>query len=100
MAPNPPFVDALARFVLEHAAVTVSPGALKAAVSRLVWPEPAGPEDWPWLATWLRSPRGRASYVLAGDGIEALAAAVGAALPARFAAPPPGGNVGAAQGGA
>ena len=86
--------------VLEHAAVAVSPGALEAAVSRLDWPEPAGPEDWPWLATWLRSPRGRASYVLAGDGAEALAIAVRAALPARFAAPPPGGNVGVAQGGA
>jgi hypothetical protein len=86
--------------VLEHAAVAVSPGALEAAVSRLDWPEPAGPEDWPWLATWLRSPRGRASYVLAGDGTEALATEVRAALPARFAAPPPGGNVGVAQGGA
>ena len=86
--------------VLDHAAVSVRPGALEAAVSGLDWPEPSGPEDWPWLAAWLRSPRGRASYVLAGDGAEALAAAVRAALPARFAAPTPGGNVGAAQGGA
>jgi hypothetical protein len=86
--------------VLEHAAVSVLPGGLDAAVSRLDWPEPAGPGDWPWLAAWLRSPRGRASYVLAGDGNEALATAVRAALPARFAAPTPGGNVEAAQGGA
>ena len=83
--------------VLEQAAVSVRPGAVDAAVSRLAWPEPAGPGDWPWLATWLRSPRGRASYVLAADGDEALAAAVHAAL-GRFAAPTPGGNVGAAQG--
>ena len=86
--------------VLDHAAVSVLPGAFEAALSRLDWPEPAGPDDWPWLATWLRSPRGRASYVLAGDGGEALATAVRAALPARFAVPTPGGNVGAAQGGA
>jgi hypothetical protein len=76
------------------------PGALEAAISGLDWPEPAGPDDWPWLATWLRSPRGRASYILADDGPEALATAVRAALPARFAPPAPGGNVGAAQGGA
>ena len=86
--------------VLDDAAVSVLPGAFEAAVSRLDWPEPAGPGDWPWLATWLRSPRGRASYVLAGEGAEALATAVRAALPARFAVPTPGGNVGAAQGGA
>jgi hypothetical protein len=86
--------------VLEHAAVRVLPGALDAAVSRLEWPEPVGPADWPWLASWLRSARGRSSYVLAGDGDEALVRAVRAALGARFAAPTPGGNVGAAQGGA
>jgi len=86
--------------VLEHAAVRVPPGALDAAVSRLDWPEPVGPGDWPWLASWLRSPRGRSSYVLAGDGDEALVRAVRAALGSRFAAPTPGGNVGAAQGGA
>ena len=54
--------------VLDHAAVSVLPGALEAAVSGLDWPEPSGPDDWPWLAAWLRSPRGRSSYVLAGDG--------------------------------
>ncbi len=84
--------------VLDDAAVSVPPGALEAAVSGLDWPEPSGPEDWPWLAAWLRGSRGRASYVLAGDGPEALATAVRAALPARFAVPTPGGNVGAAQG--
>ena len=86
--------------VLDHAAVSAPPGALEEAISRLDWPEPAGPADWPWLTAWLRSPRGRAAYVLAGDGAEALATAVRAALPARFAAPTLGGNVGAAQGGA
>jgi hypothetical protein len=86
--------------VLDQAAVTASPGALEGAVSRLDWPEPAGPDDWPWLATWLRSPRGRGSYILADDGPDALATAVRAALPARFATPAPGGNVGTAQGGA
>jgi hypothetical protein len=84
--------------VLEQAAVSVRPGDLEAAVLRLDWPEPNGPVDWPWLAAWLRSTRGRSSYVLAGDGMEALAAAIRAALPARFAARAPGGNVGAAQG--
>ena len=84
--------------VLDHAAVSVLPGAVDAAVARLDWPQPAGPEDWPWLAAWLRSPRGRASYVLAGEGTEALATAVRAALPARFAAATPGGNVGASEG--
>jgi hypothetical protein len=86
--------------VLDQAVVSVLPGALEAAVSGLGWPEPSGPEDWPWLATWLRSPKGRASYVLADGSAEELVTAVRTALPARFAAPTPGGNVGAAQGGA
>ena len=86
--------------VLDQAAVSVLPGELEAAVSGLDWPEPSGPEDWPWLAAWLCRPRGRASYVLVGDGGGALAAAIRAALPARFAVPTPGGNVGTAQGGA
>jgi hypothetical protein len=74
--------------VLEEAAVLVPPAGLDGAVARLCWPSPEGPDDWPWLASWLRSPRGRASYVVAGDPPdgEALAAAIRAALPARFAA--------------
>jgi hypothetical protein len=86
--------------VLEAAAATVPPADVDAAVTRLEWPDVGGPDDWPWLAAWLRSPRGRASYVVAGDGVdrEALATAVRAALPARFALPAPGDNVEATQG--
>jgi len=86
--------------VLDEAAVTVLPADVDAGVARLSWPEVGGPDDWAWLAAWLRSPRGRASCVLTGDVADrqALAAAVRSALPARFAAPAPGGNVEAAQG--
>lgn len=86
--------------VLEAAAATVLPADVDEAVARLDWPDAGGPDDWPWLAAWLRSSRGRASYVVAGDVVDrgALAAAVRAALPARFAAPAPGDNVGANQG--
>jgi hypothetical protein len=84
--------------VLEDAAVRVPAGAVEAAVCRLEWPEPSGPDDWPWLADWLRRPRGRSSYVLEGTGGEAFVAAVRAALPERFAVPTTGGNVGTAQG--
>jgi hypothetical protein len=86
--------------VLDGAAAIVPPADVVAAVSRLAWPAANGPDDWPWLAAWLRSPKGRASYVVvaeAADG-ERLVAAVRAALPARFAVPAGGGNVGAAQG--
>jgi hypothetical protein len=86
--------------VLDQAVVSVQPGRVEAAVSGLEWPETPGPDDWPWLATWLRGPKGRASYVPACEGEGALAAAVRSALPARFAVPTPGGNVGTAQGGA
>jgi excinuclease ABC subunit C len=86
--------------VIEEAAAIVSPADVAAAVARLDWPDAGLPDDWPWLAAWLRSARGRASYVVAGDAVDrvALAAAVRAALPARFAAPVPGDNVGATQG--
>jgi len=86
--------------VLDEAAVIASPPELDAAVSRLSWPETSGRDDWPWLAAWLRTPRGRASYVVAGGAEDrgALLAAVRAALGTRFAPPSPGGNVGATQG--
>jgi hypothetical protein len=86
--------------VVEAAAVTARPADVEAAVARLAWPEAPGGDDWPWLAAWLRNPRGRASYVVADDAQDrgALAAAVRAALPARFAVPAGGGNVGGAQG--
>jgi hypothetical protein len=85
--------------VLEKAAVLVPPSGLEKAAAALVWPEPEGPGDWPWLAAWLRSPKGRASYVLARGDTATLTAALRAALPARFAGPLRGGNVEAAQGG-
>jgi hypothetical protein len=74
--------------VLEQAAIVVPPADLDGAVARLCWPPPEGPDDWPWLASWLRGPRSRASLVVAGDPPDraALAAAVRDALPARFAA--------------
>ena len=86
--------------VAEEAAITVPPAGLEAAVARIRWPSPDGPDDWPWLASWLRGPRGRASFVVAGEppDPEALAAAVRAALPARFAALAAGANVEAVQG--
>jgi hypothetical protein len=86
--------------VLDEAAIAVAPADLDAAVAGLGWPSPDGPDDWPWLASWLRTPRGRASYVLASDPEDrgALAAAVRAALPARFAALAAGANVEAIQG--
>jgi excinuclease ABC subunit C len=78
--------------VIEEAAAVVSPADVDDAVARLDWPDTGRPDDWPWLAAWLRSAKGRASYVVAGDAADraALAAAVRAALPARFAAPAPG----------
>ena len=86
--------------VLEDDAITVAPEGVEAAVARLRWRSPNGPDDWPWLASWLRTPRGRASYVVAGEtpDREALAAAVRAALPARFAALAAGANVETIQG--
>jgi hypothetical protein len=80
--------------VLDSAAVVAPPAELPALVERLDWPEGEGASDWPWLASWLRSPKGRRSYVpVTGRDRAALARAVRAVLPVRF-----GGNVGAARG--
>lgn len=86
--------------VVEEAALLVAPTDLDAAVARLCWPSADGPDDWPWLASWLRSPRGRASFVVVADPPDgaSLAAAVRAALPSRFAALAAGANVEAIQG--
>ena len=86
--------------VIEAAAVSVPPAAVEAAVAQLDWTGGDGADDWPWLAAWLRSPKGRASYVVADDaaGGETLVAAVRAALPARFATRAPGDNVGEIRG--
>jgi hypothetical protein len=85
--------------VVDDAAILGPPSALEASIDRLEWPEPEGPDDWPWLAAWLRGARGRATWVVAGEGPdrEALAAAVRHVLPARFAPPGPGDNVRVAQ---
>jgi hypothetical protein len=80
--------------VLDSAAVAAPPAELPALVERLEWPEDEGASDWPWLGSWLRSPKGRRSYVaVVGRDRAALARAVRGVLPVRF-----GGNVGAARG--
>lgn len=92
--------------VLDAAVVTAPAGDLDEAVGALAWPaEAVGPDDWPWLCAWLRSPRGRVSWVVPrATDTPALLAAVRAALPARRsrtpASPPPaaGDNVGASEG--
>lgn len=86
--------------VLDDAAILGPPSALDAAIERLEWPEPEGPDDWRWLAAWLRGAKGRATWIVAraGAGRETLAVAVRRALPARFAPPAPGDNVEAVQG--
>jgi hypothetical protein len=86
--------------VLEDAVVVTPPNELVAAVARLDWAGDGGPDDWPWLAAWVGSARGRSSYVsvrAAGAG-EGLAVAIRSALPARFAPPSGDGNVGPSQG--
>ena len=90
----------LAGRVLEDAAVVTAPTELEAAVARLHWSEEGGPDDWPWLAAWVGSARGRSSYVSvrgAGGG-EGLVGAIRSVLPPRFAAPSGDGNVGPSQG--
>jgi hypothetical protein len=86
--------------VLDDALVIASCAELEGAVSRLSWPEAGGPDDWPWLTAWLRSPRSRASYLVVGDvaAPAELVAAIRDALPARFASPAPGDNVETTQG--
>ena len=88
------------RVIEEAAVVSASPAGVEAAVARLDWTGADDGDDWPWLAAWLRSPKGRASYFVADDaaGRAALVAAVRAGLPARFAAPASGDNVGANRG--
>jgi hypothetical protein len=87
--------------VLEDAVAETSPGDLEGALEGLQWPEAPPGHDWPWLLTWLATPRGRGSYVplrsasLSSGG---LVEAVRAALPRRFARPPADGNVGSSRG--
>lgn len=79
----------------EAATVIAANDGLAEAVAALEWPVPRGPDDWPWLLAWLRSPKARASFlpVRQAEGASELAARVGAVLSARF-----GGNVAAKRG--
>jgi hypothetical protein len=88
--------------VLDEAAVSTSPDEIDAAAARLEWPARAGPDDWPWLAAWIASPRGRRTYVAVRDPDDRarLAGAIRGALPARFARRSGGGNVKTSRGGA
>jgi hypothetical protein len=80
--------------VLDASLVLSPPGELEASLGRLEWPKTEGASDWRWLASWLRSPKGRRSYVpVCGHDLGALVEAVRAVLPSRF-----GGNVEAARG--
>jgi hypothetical protein len=87
--------------VLEAAALTVESDQIAAAAAGLEWPAGEGPDDWPWLAAWIASPRGRSSYVPLEDVSDrlGLAETIRARLPARFARPRAGGNVGTSRGG-
>jgi hypothetical protein len=86
--------------VLEDAAIVTPPHELEEAVVHLEWSSPAGPDDWPWLAGWIVSPRGRGTYVSVRAAVDrrGLVAALRAALPPRFVAPAADGNVGSSQG--
>jgi hypothetical protein len=50
--------------VLEEGRIVAEESNLDAALGGLRWVRPESPRhDWPWLAAWLGSPRGRRSYV-------------------------------------
>ena len=58
--------------VLEAGRVVAGEAGLDTAVSALRWDAPgAAGGDWLWLASWLGSPRGRASYVAVPAGVPA-----------------------------
>jgi excinuclease ABC subunit C len=82
--------------VLDAAAIVVPPSELDAAIARLSWPGSDAASDWPWLTGWLRGARARAAFVSVREScsLAELRAAVRAALPAAFAAPAAGGNIG------
>ncbi len=45
--------------------------AVEDAVLSLAWDAPVGaPDDWPWLATWLHTPAGRASFVVLTEPLD------------------------------
>jgi hypothetical protein len=60
--------------VLDGARAAVDEGGLEAAVRALRWEEPAAPgADWPWLAAWLSSPRGRGTFLVLAPEQDAAA---------------------------
>jgi hypothetical protein len=84
------------RVVEGDAAVVEAAADLPAAVAALRWEAASeGPDDWPWMLAWLRSPKARALFlgVAEDEPPESLAARVRAVLPARF-----GDNVGRSRG--
>jgi hypothetical protein len=88
--------------VLDDAMVSTPPDQIDAAVRKLWWPASPGPADWPWLAAWIASPRGRGAFIPVSDPDDraSVAAAVRHTLPPRFARPSggDGGNVGSSRG--
>ena len=86
--------------VLEAAATSTPAAGIEEALARTEWPASEGPADWPWLAAWLTSPRGRGSYFVVRDldDRNGLAEAIRSVLPQRFARPPGGDNVEASKG--
>jgi hypothetical protein len=83
--------------VLDAAAATLARGdGIDDALAALRWDGPAdGPDDWPWLLSWMRPARASAAFLPVGvdEAVESLRARVRAVLPARF-----GDNVGPARG--
>jgi hypothetical protein len=82
--------------VADDAAAAAAADALETAIGALRWEAPAeGPDDWPWLLAWLRSPRSRRFFlpVAAGDTAASLAVRARSVLPSRF-----GDNVGRSRG--
>jgi hypothetical protein len=55
--------------VLEEGRVTADEAGLDGALEALRWDAPQDSrDDWPWLAAWLASPRGRRSYLAVPAG--------------------------------
>jgi hypothetical protein len=86
--------------VLDDGVVSTPADDIDAAAARLAWPAAPGSDDWPWLAAWIASSRGRGTYVPVSDPDDraGLAAAIRDTLPARFARSSGGGNVGTSRG--
>jgi hypothetical protein len=82
--------------VLDGAAATAVGGGIADALASLRWDDAAeGPDDWPWLLSWMRTAKARAAFlpVAADEPAVALRERVRAVLP-----PPFGDNVGVARG--